>query len=217
MEPKETTTLDQFYSAMEVEEEEKEKIKLSKAKETESDQSSSKIKEEKDDKMSENLYICQQNKAKNISQENIIIGETALTSKPKSAKKEESDIKKGKIQQFLDSSIDMFNNILDDYEIKEKFSYVDVDMLLEKYSYKKIKRAGLWELIVFKCPGNIKILNSAIKKEMELGNSIFRILINFKFKKLYKYFKNDGTVITEDGKIFIFNEDVFKTLKYFKK
>ena len=174
MQPKETTTLDQFYSVMEEEEEEKEKIKLSKAKETESDQSSSKI-------------------------------------------KEESDIKKGKIQKFLDSSIDMFNNILDDYEIKEKFSYVDVDMLLEKYSYKKIKRAGLWELIVFKCPGNIKILNSAIKKEMELGNSIFRILINFKFKKLYKYFKNDGTVITEDGKIFIFNEDVFKTLKYFKK
>ena len=216
MEPKETTTLDQFYSAME-EEEEKEKIKLSKAKETESDQSSSKIKEENNDKMSKNLYICQQNKAKNISQENIIFGETALTSKPKSAKKEESDIKKGKIQQFLDSSIDMFNNILDDYEIKEKFSYVDVDMLLEKYSYKKIKRAGLWELIVFKCPGNIKILNSAIKKEMELGNSIFRILINFKFKKLYKYFINDGTVITEDGKIFIFNEDVFKTLKYFKK
>ena len=216
MEPKETTTLDQFYSAME-EEEEKEKIKLSKAKETESDQSSSKIKEENNDKMPKNLSICQQNKAKNISQENIIIGETALTSKPKSAKKEESDIKKGKIQQFLDSSIDMFNNILDDYEIKEKFSYVDVDMLLEKYSYKKIKRAGLWELIVFKCPGNIKILNSAIKKEMELGNSIFRVLVNFKFKKLYKYFKNDGTVITEDGKIFIFNEDVFKTLKYFKK
>ena len=52
---------------------------------------------------------------------------------------------------------------------------------------------------------------------MELGKSIFRILINFKLKKLYKYFKNDGTVITEGGKIFIFNEDAFKTLKYFKK
>ena len=121
------------------------------------------------------------------------------------------------MQQFLDSSIDMFNNILDDYEIKRKFSYTDVDMLLEKYPYKKMKRAGLWELIVFGCPGNINIINSAIKKEMELGKSIFRILINFKLKKLYKYFKNDGTVITEGGKIFIFNEDAFKTLKYFKK
>ena len=216
MQPKETTTLDQFYSDME-KEEEKGKIKLNKEKKTESDHIPSKIKEENDDKIPKNLFICQQNKTKNISTKNLVNEETAITSKPKSAKKEVSDIKKRKMQQFLDSSIDMFNNILDDYEIKRKFSYTDVDMLLEKYPYKKMKRAGLWELIVFGCPGNINIINSAIKKEMELGKSIFRILINFKLKKLYKYFKNDGTVITEGGKIFIFNEDAFKTLKYFKK
>jgi hypothetical protein len=217
MQQKETTTLEPFFSDME-EEEKKRKNNENKEEETESDQNPSKKKEkeENDDRIPNNISIVQKNKKENIPSKTIVFVVTTYTSKPKKDKNGVSPKKKERMQQYIDSCIDMYNCILDDYGIKKKFSYVDVDMLLEKYSYYQIKKRRLWELIILGCPGNNKILKSGINKEMKIGKSIFGTLINFKFKKLYEYFKKDGTVITKDGKIFIHN-GVFKTLKDFSK
>ena len=207
MQQKETSSLFEFYANMEIEDEKQKEKEV-----TESNEKPIlKNGEEANEKISDQNMEYQNNKKGLIPSNNLIDMKTTKTSKIAETK---TPNKKERKQLFLDSSIDLLNYILDEYEINERFFHINFDMLLRQYSYKEIKDFRLREIIAIIFPENIELLLSGIKKEMKTGNKIFGTLANFRFKRLYKYFKKNDDVILKGFNLFFLN-GLFKTLKDF--
>ena len=203
MSQKQTSTLLDFLDNMDIEEAKKQEKKEA----TESDE---KPDEGKSDEKLSDLDIdgndCKDNRKVFIFSNDFKVVITTKTSKEKSPNKKERK------QLFLDSYIDLLNYILEEYYIQEKFSYIDLDMLIKQYSYNQIKNSRLWDIITINCPENKKLLFSGIEKEMKIGNKKFDTLVNINFKKFYKYFKTNDDVIIKGSNIIDLN-GLFKTLK----
>ena len=88
------------------------------------------------------------------------------------------------IPLFLDSVIDMLNQIIVIYECNKK---------------------------LFDNQKNNDIIFYVIELEKKNGKTIFEALINLKFKELYDYFIHNGTVVTWGWYIYDLS-DIFKTL-----
>ena len=115
------------------------------------------------------------------------------------------------IPLFLDSVIDMFNQIIEIYECNKKLSYINKDRLFEKLSINIIKHWRLLDIILFDNPKNNDIIFYVIELEKKKGKTIFEALINLKFKELYDYFIHNDTVVTWGWYIYDLC-DIFKTL-----
>ena len=89
------------------------------------------------------------------------------------------------IPLFLDSVIDMFNNIIDFYECNKKLSYINKDRLFKKLSINTIKHWSLLDIILYDETKNKEIIFSVIEVEKNKGKTIFEVLINLKFKELF--------------------------------
>ena len=203
MSQKQTSTLEELLNKMEIEEAEKQEEKEA----TESNEKPDFVYEkEKNERISDQNIDYQENKKRLILSDNLINVKTTKTSKAKTQNQKESK------QLFLDSYIDLLNYILDEYEIQEKLSYIDFDILLKQYSYNQIKNSRLWKIITINCPENKELLFAGIEKEMKIGNKKFETLVSINFKKLYKYFKTDDDVIIKGSNIIDLN-GLFKTLK----
>ena len=203
MSQKQTSTLEELLNKMEIEEAEKQEEKEA----TESNEKPDFVYEkEKNERISDQNIDYQENKKRLILSDNLINVKTTKTSKAKTQNQKESK------QLFLDSYIDLLNYILDEYEIQEKLSYIDFDILLKQYSYNQIKNSRLWKIITVNCPENKELLFAGIEKEMKIGNKKFETLVSINFKKLYKYFKTDDDVIIKGSNIIDLN-GLFKTLK----
>ena len=203
MSQKQTSTLEELLNKMEIEEAEKQEEKEA----TESNEKPDFVYEkEKNERISDQNIDYQENKKRLILSDNLINVKTTKTSKTKTPNKKERK------QLFLDSYIDLLNYILDEYEIQEKLSYIDFDILLKQYSYNQIKNSRLWKIITVNCPENKELLFAGIEKEMKIGNKKFETLVSINFKKLYKYFKTDDDVIIKGSNIIDLN-GLFKTLK----
>ena len=120
------------------------------------------------------------------------------------------------IPLFLDSVIDMFNNIIDFYECNKKLSYINKDRLFKKLSINIIKHWSLLDIILYDETKNKEIIFSVIEVEKNKGKTIFEVLINLKFKELYDYFIYNGTILTWGWKIYDIS-DIFKTLERITK
>ena len=120
------------------------------------------------------------------------------------------------IPLFLDSVIDMFNNIIDFYECNKKLSYINKDRLFKKLSINIIKHWSLLDIILYDETKNKEIIFSVIEVEKNKGKTIFEVLINLKFKELYDYFIYNGTILTWGWKIYDIS-DIFKTLESITK
>ena len=120
------------------------------------------------------------------------------------------------IPLFLDSVIDMFNNIIDFYECNKKLSYINKDRLFKKLSINIIKHWSLLDIILYDETKNKEIIFSVIEVEKNKGKTIFEVLINLKFKELYDYFIHNGTFLTWGWKIYDIS-DIFKTLERITK
>ena len=120
------------------------------------------------------------------------------------------------IPLFLDSVIDMFNNIIDFYECNKKLSYINKDRLFKKLSINIIKHWSLLDIILYDETKNKEIIFSVIEVEKNKGKTIFEVLINLKFKELYDYFIHNGTILTWGWKIYDIS-DIFKTLERITK
>ena len=120
------------------------------------------------------------------------------------------------IPLFLDSVIDMFNNIIDFYECYKKLSYINKDRLFKKLSINIIKHWSLLDIILYDETKNKEIIFSVIEVEKNKGKTIFEVLINLKFKELYDYFIHNGTILTWGWKIYDIS-DIFKTLERITK
>ena len=120
------------------------------------------------------------------------------------------------IPLFLDSIIDMFNNIIDFYECNKKLSYINKDRLFKKLSINIIKHWSLLDIILYDETKNKEIIFSVIEVEKNKGKTIFEVLINLKFKELYDYFIYNGTILTWGWKIYDIS-DIFKTLERITK
>ena len=115
------------------------------------------------------------------------------------------------IPLFLDSVIDLFNQIISIYKCHKKLSYINKDKLFEKLSIKIIKYWRLLDIIIFDNPKNNDIIFFIIELEKKKGKTIFEALINLKFKELYDYFIHNDTVVTWGWYIYDLG-DIFKTL-----
>ena len=115
------------------------------------------------------------------------------------------------IPLFLDSVIEMFNQIIEIYECNKKLSYINKDRLFEKLSINIIKHWRLLDIILFDNPKNNDIIFYVIELEKKKGKTIFEALINLKFKELYDYFIHNDTVVTWGWYIYDLG-DIFKTL-----
>ena len=115
------------------------------------------------------------------------------------------------IPLFLDSVIDLFNQIISIYKCQKKLPYINKDKLFEKLSIKIIKYWSLLDIIIFDNPKNNDIIFFIIELEKKKGKTIFEALINLKFKELYDYFIHNGTVVTWGWYIYDLS-DIFKTL-----
>ena len=115
------------------------------------------------------------------------------------------------IPLFLDSVIDMFNQIIEIYECNKKLSYINKDRLFDKLSINIIKHWNLLDIILFDNQKNNDIIFYVIELEKKKGKTIFEALINLKFKELYDYFTHNGTVVTWGWYIYDLS-DIFKTL-----
>ena len=81
------------------------------------------------------------------------------------------------IPLFLDSIIDMFNNIIDFYECNKKLSYINKDRLFKKLSINIIKHWSLLDIILYDETKNKEIIFSVIEVEKNKGKTIFEVLI----------------------------------------
>ena len=115
------------------------------------------------------------------------------------------------IPLFLDSVIDLFNQIISIYKCQKKLPYINKDKLFEKLSIKIIKYWSLLDIIIFDNPKNNDIIFFIIELEKKKGKTIFEALINLKFKELYDYFIHNGTIVTWGWYIYDLR-DIFKTL-----
>ena len=115
------------------------------------------------------------------------------------------------IPLFLDSVIDLFNQIISIYKCQKKLSYINKDKLFEKLSIKIIKYWSLLDIIIFDNPKNNDIIFFIIELEKKKGKTIFEALINLKFKELYDYFIHNCTIVTWGWYIYDLR-DIFKTL-----
>ena len=115
------------------------------------------------------------------------------------------------IPLFLDSVIDLFNQIISIYKCHKKLSYINKDKLFEKLSIKIIKYWRLLDIIIFDNPKNNDIIFFIIELEKKKGKTIFEALINLKFKELYDYFIHNCTIVTWGWYIYDLR-DIFKTL-----
>ena len=115
------------------------------------------------------------------------------------------------IPLFLDSVIDLFNQIISIYKCQKKLPYINKDKLFEKLSIKIIKYWSLLDIIIFDNPKNNDIIFFIIELEKKKGKTIFEALINLKFKELYDYFIHNCTIVTWGWYIYDLR-DIFKTL-----
>ena len=115
------------------------------------------------------------------------------------------------IPLFLDSVIDLFNQIISIYKCQKKLPYINKDKLFEKLSIKIIKYWRLLDIIIFDNPKNNDIIFFIIELEKKKGKTIFEALINLKFKELYDYFIHNCTIVTWGWYIYDLR-DIFKTL-----